>query len=242
MLPTPPASIDYSGNASTSLRNIYDNDTLGDCTIASKAHQQGIWTGNADGGTPVVWADSDVIAMYSAISGYQPGNPSTDTGCDPTDVLNYCCTTGFPDGSKAVGWVEVDATNIALLQTTVFTFESADICVELPDAWISPFPSADGYVWDVTSAGPDPNNGHCFCAIGYNSLGLQVDSWALYGTITYAALAAYCIPSQGGAVYVLLSQEMIAAGQVNSPNGFDWATLQADLQAVAMTIPSPAPC
>jgi len=211
---------------------IYMNDSLGCCTVAAKAHEQGVWSGNANDGQCVMWSDDDIVGMYSACGGYVPGNPSTDQGCDPVTVLNYCVNTGFPDGSKATGWVQVDATNVVLVQTAIFALETVDICVELPDSWITPFPQGDGFTWGVDPNGPDPSNGHCFMAAGYDANGVKIDTWALEGTLTYAALAAYCVESAGGGLYVLLSSEMIAAGQTAAPNGIDWTSLQADLAAL----------
>jgi hypothetical protein len=235
----PPASVDYTPKALTALRLIYKNNTLGCCVVASKAHMQGVWTGNATG-TPVLWSDDQIVAMYSACSGYVVGDPSTDVGCDPIQVANYVTTTGYPDGSKAAGWIQIDPTNQTEVQQGLYLFEDVDISVGLPDAWIGPFPSADGFVWDITSAGADENNGHNFPGAGYDAQGPRICTWALLGTITWAALAAYANP-----LLILLSEEQIAAGQAKAPNGVDWASLRSDLASLpalsSSVIAPPAP-
>src|SRR5208282_5056272 len=73
-LPTPPATKDWSSAGQPALSNIYDNDTLGDCVIAGGYHVDAVWTGNA--GQLFTATDQQIIADYSAIGGYVPGDPS----------------------------------------------------------------------------------------------------------------------------------------------------------------------
>ena len=223
----PPASVDYTPNANASLRKIYMNDSLGCCVVASKAHMQGVWTGNATGGTPILWTDDQIVAMYSACSGYVVGDASTDNGCDPIQVANYVTSTGLPDGSKVAGWIQIDPRNQAEVQQGLYLFEDVDICVGLPDAWINPFPSGDGFVWDVTSGGANANQGHCFPGAGYDAGGVTICTWALLGKITWAALAAYASP-----LLILLSEEQLVKGETKAPNGVDWAALRSDFASL----------
>lgn len=219
-----PESADFTAKALPSLRNTYLNTTLGCCTIAAKAHMQGVWTGNATG-TPLLWTDPQIQAVYSTLSGYQPGNPATDVGCDPTKVLDACCRSGFfPDGSIATGWVQLNAMDPDELRRAIWLFEDVDICIWLQDSWPS-ITAGDGFVWDATTQG-DPNDGHCVPAAGYSSNGPLIDSWGDIGTITWRALQ-----QPGSFVAALLSPEILVKGQAKSSNGVDWTTLAADLAA-----------
>ena len=137
-LPLPPDSCDYSSSAAQSLRNIYGNDSLGDCVIASAHHVQGTATGNA--GSIVVASDAQIVADYSAIGGYVPGQPDSDQGCDEVTALNFYCSTGWrTNGTKGLGWLLVDATNAQEVKQAIYLFEHLIICEELPDASVSPF-------------------------------------------------------------------------------------------------------
>ena len=50
------------------------NDTIGDCVIAMMLHS--IEDFHLDAGTPVpAFTDADAISIYSAITGYVPGDP-----------------------------------------------------------------------------------------------------------------------------------------------------------------------
>jgi hypothetical protein len=58
---------------------MYLNDALGDCVEAGQGHVVGVLTGNA-AGTPFIFTDAQMQAIYSAEAGYVPGDPSTDNG------------------------------------------------------------------------------------------------------------------------------------------------------------------
>lgn len=235
---TVPTSCDYTSKAMNSLSNIYLNDQLGDCVIAGGYHIVGVETGNATG-SPFVANQNQIIADYSAIGGYVPGNPSTDQGCDEQTAMNYWTSTGFADGSKLTGWLAVDATNQTEIMQAMYLFENLLFGIELPDTWISPFPSGNGFVWDVGT--PDSNNGHCVAGVGYNSQGVQIDSWGMLGTITWQAIAQLCVAASGGELYVLLTPDQIANGQALAPNGVDWSTLVSDFDALGGNVPVPSP-
>lgn len=230
-LPAPPASVDYSPKAAASLSNVYDNDTLGCCVIAGFYHVLGVASGNASG-TPFVATSDQIIADYEAIGGYKPGDPSSDQGCDEVTALNFWRDTGCCDGSKLAGYALVDQSNLVELQTALWLFGNLYYGFELPDAWIQPFPSSASFTWDVEGT-PNPNNGHCVMSASYAGSTFGVDTWGLYGQLTGSAIAEYGAPGNGGSVYVLLTPDWLASGQVVCPSGVDWSTLQDDLAALA---------
>ena len=231
-LPTPPVSCDYASKASEPLAKVYLNDSLGDCVIAGPAHLVGVFTGNA-GNPPFEFTDDQITALYSAIGGYVPGDESTDNGCDERTMFAYWQSNGMPDGANRIaGWVSIDGTSQVRTQTALWLFENLVFGVELPDAWVSSMPSASGFVWDV-AGDPNPNNGHCFVGVGFNEQGVQIDSWGMIGTITWAAIAKYATTTGSGELYSVLSPEIIASATSKAPAGFDWAHLQADFQGLS---------
>ena len=219
---TVPASTSYASAADASLANIYCNDTLGDCVIAGAAHVRGVTSGNS--GKLVMFTPEQIVAQYSAIGGYNPAAPNTDQGCDEQTALNYWETTGFPDGVKLVNAVAVDATNEVEVRLALYLFENLYFGVGLPDAWVNPFPSGPGFVWDV-SGDSDPNNGHCFVAVDLLPSGVVIDTWGMLGTLTEPAIAAYAVPAAGGQLFALLSPDTVSAISGKSPAGYDTATL-----------------
>jgi hypothetical protein len=238
-LSAPPATTDYTQAAAVALANIYENDTLGDCVIAAIEHTEGVLTGNANP-PPLLYTDDQTTAFYSAACGYVPGDANTDNGCDIQQTLAYWENNGSPAGSthKIVGYLSVDPTNVNEFQTALWLFENLVFGVELPDAWISPFPSASGFVWDV--AGPsDPQNGHCFPGFGYTAQGVTIATWGMTGLLTNAGVAQYAASGAGGELYVVISQDQLNTASQLAPNGFDWDQLVADFQALGGNVTPP---
>jgi len=241
VLPPPPSAVDYRTAGLRALRNIYLNDKYGCCVIADGYHFLGTVTGNATIAAdsipqPFVATDDQIIADYSAIGGFDPNNPeATDNGCDEDTAEDYWVQHGFASGDKLLGSVDVDASNTNLVKAGIWLFEGAAVCAELPDAWIGPFPSADGFVWDAGT--PDDSNGHCFEACGYTEAGdALIDTWALFGTITKAALAANAVRRTHGSFTIRLTAAAINKATGKAPNGFALADLQSDLAKVKRRI------
>lgn len=241
-LVAPPGSCDYSPLGADSLQDVFLNDAEGNCVIAGGYHVVGVETGNA--GSIFIPSDDQLNADYSAIGGYVVGDPSTDNGCDEQTAMNYWTQHGFANGTKLAGWLSVDATNLTQVKQAMYLFENLFFGVDLPDAWISPFPAANGFTWGVKGKS-DPENGHCFIGAGYNSSGVKIGTWGMTGTVTWQAVSTYAVANSGGALYVMLSPDQIAKATQRAPNGLDWATLINDFDALGGSVipitPSPSP-
>jgi hypothetical protein len=222
---------------------MYCNDTLGDCVIAGMAHVVGVLTGNA-GTKPFIYTKAQIIALYSAIGGYVPGEPSTDKGCDEQTALNYWENNGAMavNGAKSgtnthriAGWLAVNAADPVEYRTALWLFENLYFGIELPDKWISPMPSASGFTWNVAGA-PDPDNGHCVVGAGYNAMGVAFDTWGMTGLMTDAAIGKYATQDAHGELYTVVSQDGINKATEKAPTGFDWSQLVADFDSMGGSV------
>jgi hypothetical protein len=236
--PAAPVSADYSAAGGSALTDIFCNDVYGCCVISGGYHVTAAETGNA--GDLFHASSAEIIADYSAIGNFNPANPTaTDNGCLLTDALAYWSTHGFANGTKLLGYLAVDPTNQAEVMAACYLFENLYHAFELPDAWVSPMPSGDGFVWDV--APPNPQNGHCVMSVGYDSNGVKIDSWGLFGTVTWKALAALGAASAGGELWVMLTPDQMTKGQTKAPNGILWGDLLADFNSIGGHVPVIAP-
>jgi hypothetical protein len=230
-IPAPPPSVDYDSNAWPSLSNILGNDVAGDCVPAGMFHIEGVLTGNA--GKEFVPALQEVWNLYSAIEG-PPGYPASDNGCDEQTALNIWQQKGLMlDGSsrKIAGWMSVDGHNPVECRTAIWLFENLLFGVELPDAWVNPMPSENGFTWAVAGEA-DPDNGHCFISSHYSPKNLRIATWGMWGNITDQAVAKYTSGSEGGELYCVISHDGIAKATQKCPAGFDWSQLQADFASM----------
>src|ERR1700689_1515906 len=86
-LPAPPASFDLAEKVGSAW-GMMDNDQIGDCTCAAAGHLIMEWTANA-GKKMVTPTDAQIVAAYSAITGYNPTTGANDNGANEVDGLNY---------------------------------------------------------------------------------------------------------------------------------------------------------
>jgi hypothetical protein len=214
-LPPVPTSVDYSGKVSS--WPVYLNDSLGDCTIAAAGHMIEQWTANS--GAQATPQDSDILSAYEAITGYTPGNPSTDSGAVELDVLNYWRNTGIA-GHKIGAFTEVPPKMTDHVKAAAYLFGGLYIGIQLPVS------AQTQGVWDVVS-GPDSEpgswGGHAveICSLDANAL--TCITWGQKRRMTWAFWNAYVDEA-----YAIISQDFME-GNGETPDGFDLEMLTSDL-------------
>jgi hypothetical protein len=242
-LPPPPPTADYTEKAKSVLDKMYENNKLGDCVIAGMAHIVGTLTANV--GQPTIYSNEQIVALYSAIGGYVPGQGNTDQGCDEVTALNYWENNGATAGGRAgpaeahriAGYLAVDATDPVEVRTALYLFENLFFGMELPDKWLADYSPHAPIVWDV--AGPsNPDNGHCVVGVGYTPTGVAISTWGRVGTITDAAIAEYATKAAGGGLYTVVSQDALSTISGRAPTGLDWSQLVADFDSMGGTVSS----
>ena len=216
--PAAPTVCDWTGKVPT--WPMFANDTLGDCTIAAAGHLVDSWTTYAQGKEASI-TDAAIVAAYSAIGGYVPGNPDTDRGLVELDVLKFWRTTGI-SGHTIGAFAAVSPGDSRLVKAAIFLFGGIYAGVLLPNS------AQSQEVWDVTSgvdAVPASWGGHAISIQGYDAGGLTCVTWGRTQRMTWKWWETYC-----DECYACLSNDFIRAG--HNPLGVDVATLRADLAAV----------
>ncbi len=226
----PPAKVDWSTKAMPAIKHMYLNDRYGDCVIAGKYHQVGIWSGN-EAGNPVVGTDQEVYSAYQTICG--PG----DHGCIITNVLNYMQQNGLKFNGvthKCDGYVTANWSDRVLVQTGIHLFGGGTIGLQLPQQW-----TCTNCTWDVTNT--QIVGGHDVCLVGYDATGVQAVTWGGIVTITWAAFESKNWIDE---LYFILGPDWYNQSNL-APNGIDVSALQHDLQIInggnIPPIPDPTP-
>ncbi|HXD85788.1 MAG TPA: hypothetical protein VN641_04800 [Urbifossiella sp.] len=226
---TPPSpSLDYGAKAQASISRVYLNDRYGDCVIAGKAHELGVWSGNELGeGNVVLATDDEIYRQYQEICG--PG----DNGCVITDVLDAMKSRGFVAGGKAYpidGYVAIDWTNKLEVQVALYLFGTLTLGINLPEAWTE---GGDRSTWGETDT--EIVGGHDVTAFGYDSDGVWIATWGGKRLIAWDAFTSTRWLEE---CYAQLAPLWYANAKL-APCGVDAAALQADLAKLAGgTIPS----
>lgn len=197
------------------------NDSVGDCVIARLLHQIMAWFSVANAGQQKSFTAEQALEIYSAITGYVPGDESTDNGTDPDTACAYWQNTGLL-GDKIAGYVNVDITNLDLIKFAMHMFGGAGLAFNVPSYIMSVPPGGD---WSETpGADTTIEGGHEVYLCGYGRQGFRVVSWGTTYTFNPDFLAKY-----GQNIDAVVSPDWIKQSGV-SPSGLDLAGLLADLQ------------
>jgi hypothetical protein len=218
-LPSPATKVYREYKTPAAAMQMYGNDTVGDCTCAGAANLLILWTAHT--GSVVIPTLNEVMAMYSAVSGYVPGNETTDNGAAMTDVLAYLQSTGL-SGHKILGWAQIDHTNLVHRQLAVDLFGATYVGVQLPSSAQDQF--SDNEPWEVVS-GDSIEGGHAIIHPGYGSQGGDYVSWARWDQKASSAWESAYIDEE----YVVITQDWIDQATQKTPGGIDLSTLQSDL-------------
>jgi len=221
-LPPPPAAVDYSVHVTS--WPMMGNDTYGDCTCAAAGHMIEEWTANAQG-TPKTLPDNAILAAYNHFS-----HGDADAGANMLDVLNYWRKTGI-GGDKIHAFAQLQPRSDIQVRDAVYYFGNCYIGVALPDFAVKPGTDFLKTPWvvppkgPVGTAAPNPNNGHCIPAVGYDQRNLYVVTWGALKMMSWEFYDAYMDEA-----YAVLSKDWLA--KKKTPAGLDLATLEVDLAAI----------
>jgi len=226
-LPTPPASFDLTAKVGSSW-GMMDNDQIGDCTCAAAGHLLMEWTANA-GKKMFTPSDKQIVAAYSAITGYNPVTGANDNGANEIDVLNYWRQSGIA-GHKIGAYAALEPSNHIHIMDSVYIFEGCYIGLSLP---VSAQAQVQNHQpWSVPPGGPTGDGqpgswgGHAVPVVAYDARTLTVVTWGALQAMTWSFWDAYC--DEG---YAIISTDYLN-GQEQAPQGFSLQQLQADLADV----------
>jgi hypothetical protein len=164
------------------------------------------------------------------------GHRRRDNGGDEQIVLNYWREHGLIQGRRRIaGHIFVDATDIETVKSAIWLFENVYFGVELPNNWIDPYPSGNGFVWALAGK-PNPENGHAFAGIGYDHQGVYISTWGMVGIMTWDAVRHYASRGADGELHCVISPDSLIRATHKTPHGFDWSQLVADFDSAGGNI------
>ena len=205
-------------------------DGIGDCTCAEMAHAYtalGVYAGKPQ----VLFSDSEVISVYSRISGYDPATGGNDNGCQMQDVLADQRQNGMTDVNGNVHKVTAYAalrspSDITLLSQVLKTFGFAYIGINCPQSAEDEF----GQVWTYVPGSP---------ILGGHAIGLHrrqpygsrvgVFDMASWGALQPAAISF--ISHYVEEAWAVVTPDWIEANGA-SVDGIALAQLEADMKYV----------
>lgn len=197
------------------------NDRAGCCVWSGAAHETMLW--NAMAGRTVHFTDTDVLEDYTAVTGYNPADPSTDQGTDMVTAAEYRQKTGVRDNTgarhKIAAYLAIDATKLDQLWAAAYLFGAVGIGIQLPDSAETQFDA--GQEWTVVP-GSQNSGGHYVPLSGRKNGILYIVTWGKLQPVSLGFLQTYVDEA-----VAYCSEEALVNGK--SLLGFDSAALLADL-------------
>jgi hypothetical protein len=203
------------------------NDQYGCCVIAGQAHGIILWT--AEGGKPVNFTTQGVLSDYSAITGFNPNDPSTDQGTYLRDALDYGRKVGYVDAAgnrhKIEAFLLLDLLDFNDILEATYLFSSTTLGLSITQTAMNQFNAGEPWtkITDEEILG-----GHEVELIAYDGAWLYCVTWGKVQKMSVEWFKAYADEA-----YAKLSKDFLVNGV--SPDGFNLAQLQADLAALTPT-------
>ncbi len=201
------------------------NDRYGDCTCAGACHEHMLWT--HEGSTETHFTDADALGLYSAVTGFDPNDPSSDQGANVRDVLTYRRKHGVKDAAgkihKIDGFLSIEPGNLDHLAVAMYVFGAVGIGFAFPDYAMDQFNAGKPWTYEE---GPKPTEGHYVPLVARRTGRLRCVTWGKTQQMQLEFFSVYC--DEAWAIY---SRETI--GKLgHTPEGFDRAQLDKLLAAL----------
>lgn len=220
---TPPKRVDWLGQVST--WPMYRNDEIGNCEVCACAHAQQALT-SYGGGQEHVIDEADVIAAYSAITGYNPATGEPDPGIASLDMLGHWRSVGV-GGRKIAAYVEVNVDDLDEVKTALSLTGALLVGIDMPLSSADQFRA--GKTWTAAAGARGRAGswgGHAVHVGAYDSRYLTCTTWGRTQRMTYAFWRNYVAEA-----FAPISPDWFnAAG--SSPTGLNTEALLADLQRI----------
>jgi hypothetical protein len=198
-----PASVDYMTEIGT--WPMYANDRLEDCTAAAAGHSEEVWSTYGQSSLVMV-TEQAVIDLYSAGSGYNPANPSTDQGAVMQDMLDAWRKTGL-GGHRITAFAEIDPQNKVACKAALYFFGTLYVGINFPKSADQQFLARQVWTYDST-ADNEILGGHAIHVGAVSATGnWDCSTWGRRQTLTSAWWDAFVEEA-----WVPISLEWIKSG------------------------------
>lgn len=165
-LPDAPARFGHGLMYSKVGWEMLGNDKAGNCVFAGFDHQAMI--SSKLGGAEKDFSEETAISDYSAVTGYDPKDPSTDQGTYVREGLDYWRKTGIstvPGEKHQIGaFIGIDAGDWELLMSCAYVFSSVGIGWEVPETIWEQWDNHEPF--DVVDEGAKIIGGHYTAVTG----------------------------------------------------------------------------
>jgi hypothetical protein len=216
------------------LRSVpmFANNEYGDCVFASQGHAVVSMERSASQ-RELPLSDEDILAAYSAVTGFDRNNPATDNGAYELDGLNYWRRVGIgrekdQTRHQTFAFAAVDWRDLAEATMAHYVFGGLKVCAGLPLSASDQMRA--GKDWEVASGSRarwGSWGGHSMYSHAYDlKRGLAVWTWGREQWMSWPWVMKYV-----DEVYCVISEDYIRRGGT-TPQGFNRDRLDELLKAL----------
>lgn len=194
---------------------MYGNDRYGSCTCTAIGHSIDLRERTAKQ-EDIQLETKEVLAVYSAVTGFDPQDPNTDNGAYMLDVLNYVRRYGMgaqADGSphKLIGFAQIDPKSPREWRLASHLFGGVYWGAGLPLTAGDQLDEGKNY-WRVDAdAGSRAEfgswGGHAMHSGGYSEGSIVTCTWGRRLRVTWEFIAEYCDEA-----YITVTQDYLREG------------------------------
>jgi hypothetical protein len=222
--PPPALSKDYVSavnHQSPDGWGVLGNDQYGCCVEADDGHYLMLRTANA--GSIVIPTTEQILALYSAETGFNPDDPASDQGTDEGSDCEWMVVNGLL-GHKASATGFVNPQSISHLKWCIQLFGGCKFGINFPQSAMDQFNA--GLPWTVEANDGGIIGGHDVLGVKYNSGWFYVVTWGQLQQVDLAWIMKYAEEA-----HVLLFSDWITKNGT-APSGFDLKALIAALPQI----------
>lgn len=173
---TPPATLDRYSAVPPESWGMDGNDRVGDCTCADIDHEiKAVEV--AAGNSEVTSTADEVLAAYSAITGYDPDDPNSDQGAEMQSVREYWQHTGFTLAGKPhtiLMFADLPVSSPDTVRWALDQLGAVGLGIQVPASAQQQFGA--GQPWTVVEGSPI-EGGHAIALVGYDADYWYVLTW-----------------------------------------------------------------
>ena len=204
------------------------NDKYGDCTCAGIIHMLMLW--KAQNGIKITPTDKDTLDLYTAVTGFNQNDPSTDNGAVELDVLNYCRQNDVCGSRIVSAYADIDVhkpkVTIEQICQSINLFGGIYVGASIYQSAMNEFIS--GKPWKSTTCQGSYKGGHAFPIVDYDedsNEGIAI-TWGKPQRVTFAWMLKNF--DEGHAIY----STSWPNNNGIAPSGFNEAQLIEDLNEI----------
>lgn len=205
------------------------NDSLLTCVEASFIHSIMHWTYAATG-QMAPFVETDGRDLYSTLTGYVIGDPSTDHGTDDFVGFDYWMNTGIYDDDdvnhKLLSLYRLPTGDVDTLAQAVYLCGAAYVGFNLSVAWEQTL--LNSAIWDTIASPTMTGNTHTVPVIGRSTNGNFIV--VTFGGLVQLTPAGFRQFTTGS--FAMVSEDWINPDTGKAPNGYTTPQIQQYMQAL----------